>query len=130
MRGGTSVGCGRPLSLTLALQIPPGIAQFALLAVAMFLVAGTCGPSGAVLASLTPMVVHGSAFAAMTLTNNVIGLAPGPIITGRLADSIGLHGALLFLALPCFASAIVFALILRTYQSDLDSLGKRLPPQN
>lgn len=106
-------------SLTLALQLPPGPAQFALLGLAMFFVAGTTGPAGAMVANLTPLLIHGSAFATLTLANNLLGLAPGPILTGRLADGIGLLGALQLLALPCLASALAFAAVRRSYLHDL-----------
>jgi predicted MFS family arabinose efflux permease len=107
------------LLLTAALQFPPGPVQFALLGLAMFFVAGSSGPAGAMVANLTPLVVHGSAFATLTLANNLLGLAPGPIVTGRLADSIGLLGALQFLAIPCIAAALVFAAMRRSYLADL-----------
>jgi hypothetical protein len=91
------------------------------LGLAMFFVAGSSGPAGAMVANLTPLVVHGSAFATLTLANNLLGLAPGPIVTGRLADSIGLLGALQFLAIPCIAAALVFAAMRRSYLADLDA---------
>ena len=60
----------------------------------MFLAAATAGPAGAMVANLTPAALHGTAFAILTLANNAFGLAPGPIVTGWLADRIGLLGAL------------------------------------
>lgn len=107
------------VALALAFQAEPGMLQLALLGVAMFLVAGTTGPSGAMVANLTPLAVHGSAFATLTLANNLLGLAPGPIVTGRIADSIGLLGAFRLLPITCVAAAIVFAFARRTYLSDL-----------
>lgn len=110
---------GTAICLTLALQVPPGALQLALLGLAMFLVAGTTGPAGAMVANLTPLAIHGSAFATLTLANNLLGLAPGPILTGHLADSIGLLGAFRLLPITCLASAAVFALMRRSYLSDL-----------
>lgn len=106
-------------SLTLALQLPPGAGQLALLAVAMFFVAGTTGPAGAMVANLTPLTIHGSAFATLTLANNLIGLAPGPILTGRVADKLGLLGAFQLLPAACLAAALAFAAMRRSYLSDL-----------
>ena len=106
-------------ALALAFQLPPGPGQLALLGVAMFLVAGTTGPAGAMVANLTPLAVHASAFATLTLANNLIGLAPGPILTGRLADGLGLLGAFRLLPVPCLAAALVFAILRRTYLADL-----------
>ncbi len=114
---------GTAASLAVAFQLPAGPLQFALIALAMFLVAGTTGPAGAMVANLTPLVVHGTAFATLTLANNLLGLAPGPILTGRLADSLGLLGALRLLPFPCIAAAISFGLMRGVYLSDLDRMA-------
>lgn len=106
--------------LALAFFLPSGIMQLALLGLAMFTAAGTTGPAGAMVANLTPMAIHGSAFATLTLANNVFGLAPGPILTGRLADSLGLLGAFQLLPLTCVAAALTFALMHRSYLSELN----------
>ncbi len=110
------------LCLTAALQLSSGPVQFGLLGLAMFFVAGSTGPAGAMVANLTPLVVHGSAFATLTLANNLIGLAPGPILTGRFADSLGLLGALQLLPIPCIAAALVFAAMRRSYLADLGAV--------
>jgi MFS family permease len=88
----------------------------------MFLVAGTTGPAGAMVANLTPLAIHGTAFATLTLANNLIGLAPGPIITGRLADSFGLLAAFQMIPLVGLLAAVVFAIARRSYLADLTRL--------
>ncbi|MFN3458118.1 MAG: MFS transporter, partial [Novosphingobium sp.] len=110
---------GTAACLALAMALPPGPAQLVLIGLAMFLVAGTTGPAGAMVANLTPLAIHGSAFATLTLANNLIGLAPGPILTGRIADAVGLAGAFRLLPLPCLAAALVFAAMRRCYLADL-----------
>lgn len=110
---------GAALCLAAAMLLPPGTAQLVLLAAAMFMVAGTVGPVGAMVANLTPLAIHGSAFATLTLANNLIGLAPGPILTGRIADAIGLADAFLLLPVPCLLAAAVFAMMRRSYLVDL-----------
>lgn len=114
---------GTALCLAVAFQLPAGPAQLMVLGCAMFLVAGTTGPAGAMVANLTPLAIHGSAFATLTLANNVLGLAPGPIATGRIADSIGLLGAFQLLPIPCIAAALVFAAMRRSYLTDLGQMG-------
>jgi hypothetical protein len=52
--------------------------------------------------------LHGTAFAVLTLANNAFGLAPGPIVTGWVADRIGLLGAMQWLPLASLAGAAVF----------------------
>ncbi|MGH7025621.1 MAG: MFS transporter [Caulobacteraceae bacterium] len=77
-----------------ALQLPAGGAQLAMLAAAMALAAGMCGPASAAIAAGAPSESHGAAFAALTLANNFLGLAPGPYVTGVVADRLGLLHAL------------------------------------
>ena len=79
-----------------------------LLGVGMFLAAASAGPSGATVAALTPAALHGTAFAVVTLANNALGLAPGPIVTGWMADRIGLLGALQFVPFASLAAALIF----------------------
>ena len=100
------VGCAS--TLTAALWFGPGIPQLILLGAAMFLAAATAGPAGAMVANLTPAALHGTAFAILSLANNAIGQAPGPIVTGWLADRIGLLGALQWLPLASMCAAVVF----------------------
>ena len=91
-----------------AFMLPAGPAQLALLGLAIFLAAATTGPAGAMVAGLTPAAIHGTAFATLTLANNFLGLAPGPILTGWLADRIGLLEALQWLPAASIAAALVF----------------------
>jgi sugar phosphate permease len=116
---------GTAICLFAAFQLPPGAAQLALLGLAMFLVAGTTGPAGAMVANLTPLALHGSAFAALTLAHNLIGLAPGPILTGRAADTLGLVGAFQLLPISCVAATLVFALARRSYVADMTACQPR-----
>ena len=103
---GYSLACA--VLLSAALMLPAGSAQLILLGLAMFLAASTSGPAGAMVAGLTPAAIHGTAFATLTLANNFLGLAPGPIATGWLADQVGLLGALRWLPLASIASALMF----------------------
>lgn len=114
---------GAALALSAAMLCAPGAAQLVLLAMAMFLVAGTTGPAGAMVANLTPVAIHGTAFATLTLAHNLIGLAPGPIITGWMADQIGLHAAFQILPIVGLVAAGVFALACQSYMADLAHLS-------
>ncbi|WP_323846512.1 MFS transporter [Microbulbifer magnicolonia] len=110
------------LLLSLAFQLPPGLPQLLLIGAGMFVAAGTSGPAGAMVANLTHATIHGTAFATLTLVNNLLGLAPGPLVTGRLADAIGLNGALQLIPLVCLVAALVFYLGKRRYLQDLQRL--------
>ncbi|MFL6739872.1 MAG: MFS transporter [Sphingomicrobium sp.] len=102
-----------------AFALPPGPPQLILLGLAMFVAAGTTGPAGAMVAGLTPAAIHGTAFATLTLANNFLGLAPGPIVTGWLADHVGLLGALQWLPLASIAAALVFLCARQSSRADL-----------
>ena len=49
-------------------------------------------------------------------------MAPGPFLTGSLADRIGLIGALQWMPLAGLAAAAVFALGRRSYAGDLQRI--------
>jgi len=101
------------LMITVAFGFGPGSTQLILLGVGMFLAASSAGPAGSIVAGLTPAALHGTAFAVLTLANNAFGLAPGPIVTGWLADRIGLLGALQWLPFASMAAAAVFVIASR-----------------
>ncbi len=111
------LGCA--FTITVAMRLEPGSAQLVLLGLGMFLAAASAGPAGAMVANLTPAAFHGTAFAVLTLANNAFGLAPGPILTGWLADRIGLLGAMQWLPFASLAAALVFFLGSRGPQVEL-----------
>lgn len=74
--------------------MPPGPLQLGLVAGGAFVAAGTTGPVGSIVAQLTHPALLATAFATITLANNIFGLAPGPWIAGQLADGIGIGKAL------------------------------------
>jgi MFS family permease len=110
---------GSCVLLSAAFALPPGPLQLALIGAGMFLAAGTTGPSGAMVANLTHASLHGTAFATLTLANNLLGLAPGPFLTGALADRIGLAGAFQLVPLVSLAAAAVFWYARRSYEQDV-----------
>ncbi|WP_283150999.1 MFS transporter [Silvimonas soli] len=105
--------------LSLALQIPAGPLQLVLLGLGIFLVAGTSGPAGAMVAGLTPTSIHATAFATLTLANNLLGLAPGPFVTGLIADKVGLLVALRVILFIGLLATAVFVIAKRKYSHDL-----------
>jgi MFS family permease len=100
------LGCA--IMITVGLRFAPGVPQLLCLGAAMFLAAASAGPAGAIVAGLTPPLLHGTAFAVLTLANNAFGLAPGPIVTGWLADRMGLAAALEWLPFASMAAAATF----------------------
>lgn len=113
--------------LAIGFRLSPGAPQLGLLALGMFVVAGTSGPAGAMVANLTPPSIHSPAFATLTLVNNLLGLAPGPLVTGFIADRIGLVGALQIAPLVALASAFAFAVGRFRYGDGLRRLNPLSP---
>ncbi|MCQ3828816.1 MFS transporter [Microbulbifer elongatus] len=107
------------LLLAIGFRLEAGAVQLVFIGLGMFLVAGTTGPAGAMVANLTHAAIHGTAFATLTLMNNLLGLAPGPFITGMLADGIGLENALALVPIMSLASALVFFFAKRHYLRDV-----------
>lgn len=108
--------------LSTAFRLPTGPAQLALIAAGMFLAAGTAGPAGAMVANLTHASIHGTAFATLTLANNLLGLAPGPLVTGVLADRMGLRAAFALVPLISIVAALAFIHARRHYHHDLERI--------
>ena len=109
--------------LTIGFRMPAGPAQLVVIGAGMFFSAGATGPSGAMVANLTPPSIHASAFATLTLANNLLGLAPAAVLTGIVADRIGLLGALQLVPFAPLVAAIAFFIGKRNYGVDLDRLS-------
>jgi len=105
--------------LCVGFSLNTGMLQLLLIGAGMFLATGTTGPAGAMVANLTHAAIHGTAFATLTLVNNLLGLAPGPLIAGLLADQVGLSSALALVPLISVAAALVFFYAKRHYRADI-----------
>lgn len=121
---------GSCLLLSAAFAIPTGTAQIALLCLGIFIVIGTNGPSMAMVANLTHHSVHSSAFATLTIANNLLGIALGPLVIGKLSDHVGLHDAFQLMPLMSILSAAFFFYAKRHYHNDITRLTEQglLPP--
>jgi predicted MFS family arabinose efflux permease len=113
---------GSCLLLSAAFALQAGPVQLLLICLGMLIATGTTGPSGAMVANLTHYSVHGTAFATLTLANNLLGLAPGPFITGRVSDLVGLHAAFQLVPLVSLAAAAVFFYAKCHYYKDIARL--------
>ena len=121
---------GSCLLLSAAFALPAGTAQLVLLCLGVFIVIGTNGPSMAMVANLTHNSVHSSAFATLTIANNLLGLALGPLVIGKVSDHLGLHGAFQLMPLMSIFAAAVFFYAKRHYHNDITRLTEQglLPP--
>jgi MFS family permease len=115
------------LLLSIAFALPTGQAQLVMIGCGMLFVAGTAGPAGAMVANLTHPSIHATALATLTLANNLLGLAPGPFLTGVIADRVGLLGAMQFAPILAVGAATAFFIGRRHYERDLQRLSARTP---
>jgi len=96
--------------LAIAFHMPHGNLQLVLLVPGVFFLASSWSTCSAILAGSTPPAIHGSVFATLTLFNNILGLAAGPIVTGMVADAVGLEVAMRWLPLAAVLPCTVFAI--------------------
>ncbi|MFI6062338.1 MFS transporter [Streptomyces sp. NPDC051286] len=114
---------GSLVLLTAGFHLPVGPPQLLLIGAGTLLSNATAGPAAAMVSNLTPAAVAATAMATLTLANSLLGLAPGPAVTGMLADRMGLLGALQLV--PCVAvlSGAAFVIGKLRYEHDLRRLG-------
>ncbi|MFF7438161.1 MFS transporter [Streptomyces sp. NPDC008122] len=126
---GVAIGCslGSLVLLMVAFHLPAGPGQLLVLALGSLLCAGTAGPGAAMVANLTPAAVAATAFATLTLAQSLLGLAPGPAVTGLLADRLGLLHALRLVPLVAIGATVAFLIGRRRYERDLRRLTGLAP---
>ncbi|WP_369251879.1 MFS transporter [Streptomyces sp. R41] len=118
---------GSLVLLMAAFHLPTGPTQLLVLAAGALLSAGTAGPAAAMVANLTPASISATAFATLTLANSLLGLAPGPALTGALADRWGLLGAMRVVPLTALAATAAFLIGRHYYDRDLRRLTGLAP---
>ncbi|WP_251076365.1 MFS transporter [Streptomyces benahoarensis] len=116
---------GSLILLTAGFQLPPGALQLVLIAVGTLLSNATAGPAAAMVVSLTPAAVAATAMATLTLANSLLGLAPGPAVTGMLADHLGLDAALRVVPLVSLVAGLAFAVGRHHYDKGLAAATAR-----
>ncbi|MGW0938442.1 MFS transporter [Streptomyces sp. NPDC002666] len=102
--------------LSAGFALGSGAASVILIGCGAFFAAGTSGPTAAIAAELSHGSVRATGLGALTVANNVLGLALGPFVVGMVADHLGLLGALRLA--PLVYLAAIAALL----------LGRRLHP--
>ena len=69
---------------------------------------------------VAPQHLRATASAVLAVTQNLIGLAGGPLLTGALSDRYGLSMAMAIVPLACLPAAALFLLAARWYSRDID----------
>ncbi|MCB1696782.1 MAG: MFS transporter [Pseudomonadales bacterium] len=109
---------GSALCLTVAFSLSPGLPQLVMIGLGLMIGAGFSGPAGAVVADVTHASIHATVLATLTLGNNILGLAPGPVLTGWVADQTSLLTALQLVPLIAVLAAVAFAVGSMFYVQD------------
>jgi predicted MFS family arabinose efflux permease len=111
--------------LTLAVLLPTfslplaASTQFALIALAGFLMTCTVGPVSAVVTDVVHPGVRATGLSVLALFQNLLGLAAGPFIAGVLSDAYGLERALSMIPAFGLLAALCFMLAARNYVADM-----------
>jgi len=111
--------------LTLAVLVPTfslplaASTQFALIALAGFLMTCTVGPVSAVVTDVVHPGVRATGLSVLALFQNLFGLAAGPFIAGVLSDAYGLESALSIIPAFGLLAALCFMLAARNYVADM-----------
>jgi MFS family permease len=108
--------------------LPPGNAQFALIAIGGLLMAANIGPISAVVIDVVHPGLRATAGSVLSLTQNLFGLAGGPLLAGALSDAYGLPFALSVIPGFCLLAATCFLIAARTYVFDLKDVETNEPP--
>lgn len=103
--------------------LPPGPAQFGLIVLGGFVMTCTVGPISAVVFDVVHPAVRSTGGAVLSLTQNLLGLAVGPFLTGWLSDLWSLAAALA--AVPVFGllAAAAFVRAMRSYEADMRAVA-------
>lgn len=92
--------------------------QFALIALGSFLGTCTTGPATAIVMDVVHPGMRATGSSVLALTQNLFGLAIGPVVAGVLSDAWGLTAALATTPLFGLLAAAAFLTAARCYESD------------
>lgn len=110
------------LILLSAFQCAPGMLQFILMGAGLMIGSAVIGSAGAVATDVVPATMHATSLAVVSLSMNLLGGAPGPVVTGWIADQSSLHTAFSVIPLLCLLSACAFAAGANFYEADRQRL--------
>jgi len=109
---------------------PPGNAQYALIVLGGLMMAGSVGPTDAVVIDVIHPGLRATGASILSLTRNLFGLAGGPLLAGALSDNYGLPFALSVVPLFCLAAAALYLYASRYYLADLRSAATAAPTES
>jgi predicted MFS family arabinose efflux permease len=106
--------------------VGPGTVQLALIFAGGVVMTGTIGAVAAVVVDVVNPTLRATAAAVLSLTQNLIGLAAGPMLAGALSDAYGLTFALSVVPAFCLGAALLFIAAARTYEADAARASGRI----
>jgi MFS transporter, Spinster family, sphingosine-1-phosphate transporter len=106
---------------------PPGPVQFALILAGGAVMAGSIGPTDAVVIDVIHPAFRATGASVLSLTRNLFGLAGGPLLTGALSDAYGLQFAMSIVPLFGLLAAAMYMIASRTYVADLKDAARIEP---
>jgi MFS family permease len=98
--------------------VEPGPAQFALIVIGGLFMAGSVGPTDAVVIDVIHPGLRATGASVLSLTRNLFGLAGGPLLAGALSDAYGLQFAMTVVPVIGIAAAVLYLIAARTYVAD------------
>jgi len=106
---------------------PAGPVQFALIVAGGLVMAGSVGPTDAVVIDVIHPALRATGASVLSLMRNLFGLAGGPLLAGALSDAYGLQFAMSVVPLFGLLAAAFYLVAARTYLADLKSVEHLAP---
>lgn len=110
--------------LVFAFGAAPAAVQFPLVVLGGFLATCVTGPATAIVIDVVHPGARATGSAVLALTQNLFGLATGPVLAGMISDTWGLVPALTATPLFSLLAAAAFLLAGRCYEADKASAGR------
>jgi MFS family permease len=110
--------CASFVLLAAAFALPTGSLQMGLLFVGALAAGGHAGVVAAVIVDVTHPALRATAIATLALSNNLLGLAPGPYVVGALSDALGLKTALTIMPVAGLFASVCFLIAARSHARD------------
>ena len=105
-------------------------AQLVLVVLGAFLAACTVGPVSAVVLNVMHPSVRATGASVLSLFQNLLGLAAGPIIAGAASDHWGLEATMVFMPMFSIVAAVMFMLAVKTYEDDVRHVREQIAAQD
>jgi MFS family permease len=104
--------------LCAAFAVTPGPLAMLLLFAGALVVGGHSGVGPAIVTEVTNPAIRATAIATIVLADNLLGLAPGPVLVGAISDHTSLQAALTVVPVASIVGALFYMLASKSYAKD------------